>query len=71
MPRTTALQKQRDREIELAFRASCSAVPIKLLDIPRVYAEGRRIWANGGTDQDTLRRGLSAFVCLITEEYTS
>jgi hypothetical protein len=71
MPRTTALQKQRDREIEFAFRASCCDVPIKFRDHPRVYAEGRRIWANGGTDQDTLRRGLSAFVHLITEEYGS
>jgi hypothetical protein len=69
MPRATALQKRRDREIEFAFRASCSAVPIKLLDIPRVYAEGRRIWANGGTDQETLRRGLEAYVHLITEQY--
>ena len=64
-------QKARDREIQLAFRAECSGIPIKLIDLPRVEAEGRRLWATGATDQVTLRAGLAAFVAQLTEGYST
>lgn len=70
MPKKTSHeQKLRDREIDLAFRASCSGVPIKLMDIPRIYAEGRRLIAAGTTDQTSLRAALATFVENLTQSY--
>ena len=72
MPKKTSHeQKLRDREIDLAFRASCSGVPIKLMDIPRIYAEGRRLMALGVLDQTSLRLGLAEFVQNLTRGYAS
>jgi hypothetical protein len=67
--RTSHEQKLRDREIELAFRAACSGIPIKLMDVPKVYAEGRRLMAAGVSDQPNLRAGLLVFVQSMVVEY--
>jgi len=58
--------KAEDREIDLAFRATCSGIPIKLMDIPRVFAEGRRLLREQNADQAALRAGILAFVQQIT-----
>ena len=69
--RTSQQQKARDREIDLAFRAACSSIPIRLMDIPKVWAEGRRLMADGVGDQERLRAGLLAFVQSLTRAYAS
>jgi hypothetical protein len=67
--RTSHEQKLRDNEIDLAFRAACSGIPIKLMDVPKVYAEGRRLIAAGINDQPNLRAGLIVFVQALTQAY--
>ena len=67
--RTSHQQKARDREIELAFRAACSSIPIKLMDVPKVWTEGRRLMAAGVGDQAGLRAGLLTFVQSLVRTY--
>jgi hypothetical protein len=66
MTKRSRLHKARDREIDFAFRATCSGIPIKMTDIPKVFREGHRLIEAGATDQVRLRAGILAFVQTLT-----
>jgi len=53
--------KQIDKRIEAAYYATCSGVQINIMDIGKVFAEGRRALAEGA-DEDGLRARIKAFV---------
>lgn len=54
-------EKLIDKRIETAYRASCSGVAINIMDIGKVFAEGRKLIATG-VDDAALGVGLRAFV---------
>lgn len=64
--RAVALQRKRaeqeiDRRIERAFRTTCCGVQINIMDIGKVFHEGRKLLANGADDA-ALASGIRAFV---------
>jgi hypothetical protein len=50
-----------DKRTDLAFRTMCSGIPINIMDISKVFDEGRRIQQTT-TDDDVLRAGVLMFV---------
>jgi len=45
--KATKAEKARDKEIEAAFYATCEGVPVNIMDIPKIFAYGRRVHAEG------------------------
>lgn len=54
-------KKQIDRRVELAYYATCTGVQISILDIPKVFAAGRKAVAEG-VDEDGLKTAIIEFV---------
>ena len=61
MARQTKQQKAEDKRIEAAYRETCSGIGILMMDIPKVFAEGRKAIAEGADDA-ALRERIRAFV---------
>jgi len=61
MAKQSKAEKLIDKRIETAYRATCSGVSINIMDIGKVFAEGRKLIATG-VDDATLGTGLRAFV---------
>ena len=56
----TKAEKQADKRIEQAFYKNCSGIQINIFDISKVFAEGRKLVAEGKTDEE-LGAGLLTF----------
>jgi hypothetical protein len=54
-------EKLADDRIDRAYRTRCSNIPIDIMDIPKVFAEGRKAIA-GGADDQALGDTIAAFV---------
>jgi hypothetical protein len=54
-------RKQINRRIENAYRASCSGVPINIMDISKVFNFGR-IKISEGVDDTSLAASIRAYV---------
>jgi len=61
MKRKSKADTVRDRQIEAAYRARCCGIQINIMDIGKVFKEGRRL-LDAGADQETLATGIHTFV---------
>ena len=61
MRRKNRVDKAIDDRTDAAFRLMCSGIQINILDISKVFAEGRRLQA-ASADADVLRAGIFVFV---------
>ena len=61
MKKASRTDKALDKRIEQAFYRTCQGVQVNILDIPKVFREGRRLCAEGATDE-TLDAGIKAYV---------
>lgn len=59
--RKSIAAKESDKRIERAYHATCHGIAIDIMDISKVFAEGRRLIGEGATDAE-LGEGLRAFV---------
>lgn len=50
MARQTKAEKEIDRRIDVAYRTNCSGVSINIMDIPKVFAVGRKAILEGADD---------------------
>lgn len=55
MPRGPLKRDHRDRLIEATYYATCENIPIRMLDIERVFAEGRKALDEGRPLGEALR----------------
>lgn len=58
---TKRQQKALDKRVEQAYYATCSGVQISIMDIGKVFTEGRKALVNGA-DEDLLRLTIRKFV---------
>lgn len=56
----TKAEKLIDKRIEKAYYRTCSGIAINIMDISKVFAEGRRLIAAGKTEEE-LGEGLKVF----------
>lgn len=63
-----SLTKAIDKRVEAAYYATCSGIQVNIMDIPKVFAEGRKAVAEG-LDQDALAARILAFVQTIRQNY--
>jgi hypothetical protein len=61
MAKQTKAEKEIDRRIERAYYETCKGIQISVLDINKVFVEGRKAIA-AGADDEALRRAVRAFV---------
>lgn len=61
-----AAAKAIDVRIERAYGSACQGVQINILDIPKVFDEGRRALA-AGADDAALEEAIKAFVAKIRQ----
>ncbi len=61
-----AAAKALDARIQRAYGLACSGIQINLLDIPKVYAEGRKA-IEAGADDAALQEAIKAFVAKIRQ----
>ena len=50
-----------DKRIEAAYLGTCKGVQVSMMDIPKIFAEGRKAVAEGA-DDEALRARIVAFV---------
>lgn len=67
MTLTKKQQKINDKRVERAFYATCSGIPINILDIPRVFKAGNNA-IKDGVDDETLRKVVRDFVESIRQD---
>lgn len=60
-PLTKRAHKAAEALIDKAYRQRCANIPIDLMDIPKVFAEGFRLLREGA-DEARLGDGIAAFV---------
>lgn len=63
---TKAEQRRADKRIEAAYLGTCKGVQVRMTDIGRIFAEGRRAVAEGA-DDEALRARIAAFVQTIRQ----
>lgn len=61
MPRQSKAEKLADKRIDVAYRTTCANVQIDVFDISKIFAHGRKLIAEGATDE-ALAEGIRAFV---------
>jgi hypothetical protein len=61
MKRQSKADKAIDKRIETIYYRNCSGIQINIMDIPRVFAEGRKAIAEGA-DDTALTAKIVAFV---------
>lgn len=64
--RQSKAEKLIDKRIEVAYRSTCSGIAINIMDIGKVFAEGRKLIATG-VDDAALGDGLRKFVDTIAQ----
>lgn len=60
----TRAEKLLDKRIEKAYYRTCSGIAINIMDIGKVFAEGRRLIAEGKSEEE-LGEGLKSFALKI------
>ncbi len=61
MAKQSRAEKLMDREVEVAYYASCSGIQVDIMDIGKVFAKGRELIAAGKHGEE-LQAGIRAFV---------
>ena len=61
MARRKKMKDPTELRVEQAYYRTCSGVQVNILDIPKIFAEGRRI-VEAGADDALLGTKLRAFV---------